>query len=151
MRGLDSEGHVANFVETEQIVQYNGGRASFVQVCCYNLFEFEIGFVYCSVRWSRLVMVKIPHVTIFCIFWLHECLNWRLKLNLKVLFWCKFTQTFKVWPIEQLHHKFQLTHMPPYQFWPQYCSDGLWPLHIYFGIFTINIFVYCWCSNLSFF
>ena len=34
MRGLDSEGHVANFVETEQIVQYNGGRASFVQVRC---------------------------------------------------------------------------------------------------------------------
>ncbi|XP_072024166.1 LOW QUALITY PROTEIN: phosphatidylinositol-3-phosphatase SAC1-B-like [Amphiura filiformis] len=31
MRGLDSEGHVANFVETEQIVQYNGARASFIQ------------------------------------------------------------------------------------------------------------------------
>lgn len=30
--GIDSEGHAANFVETEQIVQYNGGKASFVQV-----------------------------------------------------------------------------------------------------------------------
>jgi len=30
--GIDSEGHAANFVETEQIVQYNNGRASFVQV-----------------------------------------------------------------------------------------------------------------------
>lgn len=36
--GIDSEGHAANFVETEQIVQYNNARASFVQVgwnyCC---------------------------------------------------------------------------------------------------------------------
>ncbi|KAK7124814.1 hypothetical protein R3I94_019015 [Phoxinus phoxinus] len=31
VRGIDSEGHAANFVETEQIVQYNNGRASFVQ------------------------------------------------------------------------------------------------------------------------
>ncbi|KAJ8041094.1 Phosphatidylinositide phosphatase SAC1-B [Holothuria leucospilota] len=30
-RGLDSEGHAANFVETEQIVQYSGKRASYVQ------------------------------------------------------------------------------------------------------------------------
>lgn len=30
--GIDSEGHAANFVETEQIVQYNNSRASFVQV-----------------------------------------------------------------------------------------------------------------------
>lgn len=29
--GIDSEGHAANFVETEQIVHYNGSRASFVQ------------------------------------------------------------------------------------------------------------------------
>ncbi|CAH1780316.1 unnamed protein product [Owenia fusiformis] len=31
MRGLDQEGHAANFVETEQIVQYDGYRGSFVQ------------------------------------------------------------------------------------------------------------------------
>ncbi|XP_048057143.1 phosphatidylinositol-3-phosphatase SAC1-A [Megalobrama amblycephala] len=31
VRGIDSEGHAANFVETEQIVQYNNARASFVQ------------------------------------------------------------------------------------------------------------------------
>lgn len=30
--GIDSEGHAANYVETEQIVQYNGAKASFVQV-----------------------------------------------------------------------------------------------------------------------
>lgn len=29
--GIDSEGQAANFVETEQIVHYNGSRASFVQ------------------------------------------------------------------------------------------------------------------------
>ncbi|XP_062865897.1 phosphatidylinositol-3-phosphatase SAC1-A isoform X2 [Trichomycterus rosablanca] len=31
VRGIDSEGHAANFVETEQIVQYSNSRASFVQ------------------------------------------------------------------------------------------------------------------------
>nr|AAI39690.1 Si:ch211-222e23.8 protein [Danio rerio] len=31
VRGIDSEGHAANFVETEQIVQFNNARASFVQ------------------------------------------------------------------------------------------------------------------------
>ncbi|XP_036394764.1 phosphatidylinositol-3-phosphatase SAC1-B [Megalops cyprinoides] len=31
VRGIDSEGHAANFVETEQIIQYNGAKASFVQ------------------------------------------------------------------------------------------------------------------------
>lgn len=30
--GIDSEGHAANYVETEQIVQYSGAKASFVQV-----------------------------------------------------------------------------------------------------------------------
>jgi len=32
MRGIDSEGHVANFVETEQITIHDNMRASFVQV-----------------------------------------------------------------------------------------------------------------------
>uniref|UniRef100_A0AAQ4S9A1 SAC domain-containing protein n=1 Tax=Gasterosteus aculeatus aculeatus TaxID=481459 RepID=A0AAQ4S9A1_GASAC len=31
VRGIDSEGHAANFVETEQIVLYEGARASFIQ------------------------------------------------------------------------------------------------------------------------
>ncbi|XP_061674674.1 phosphatidylinositol-3-phosphatase SAC1-B-like [Syngnathoides biaculeatus] len=31
VRGIDSEGHVANYVEIEQIVQYNSSKASFVQ------------------------------------------------------------------------------------------------------------------------
>jgi len=32
VRGVDSEGQVANFVETEQIIIYNGTACSFVQV-----------------------------------------------------------------------------------------------------------------------
>ena len=32
MRGIDASGHVANMVETEQIVEYQGDRMSFVQV-----------------------------------------------------------------------------------------------------------------------
>ena len=32
MRGIDSSGHVANMVETEQIVEFQGDRVSFVQV-----------------------------------------------------------------------------------------------------------------------
>ncbi|XP_056289740.1 phosphatidylinositol-3-phosphatase SAC1-B isoform X2 [Pseudoliparis swirei] len=31
VRGIDSEGHSANYVETEQIVQHSGAKASFVQ------------------------------------------------------------------------------------------------------------------------
>lgn len=31
-RGADSDGYVANYVETEQIIQLNGHTASFVQV-----------------------------------------------------------------------------------------------------------------------
>jgi len=31
MRGVDAEGHVANYIETEQIVMYQGHKASFVQ------------------------------------------------------------------------------------------------------------------------
>ncbi len=43
MRGLDSQGHVANYVETEQIVQCNGWRGSFVQVRLkFFLFLFNI-------------------------------------------------------------------------------------------------------------
>ena len=33
MRGIDSEGHCANFVETEQIAIFQGKVSSFVQVC----------------------------------------------------------------------------------------------------------------------
>lgn len=34
-RGADSDGYVANFVESEQIMQLNGHIASFVQVIIF--------------------------------------------------------------------------------------------------------------------
>ena len=80
-----------------------------------------------------------PHVTIFCIFWLHECLEWRLKFNSKSLSWCQSRQIFEVWAIEQRHHEFQLIHMPPHQFWPRYHSDGLSPVHVRFEFFSEQI------------
>ena len=80
-----------------------------------------------------------PHVTIFCIFWLHECLKWILEFNSKSLFWCQSRQIFEVRVIEQRHHEFQLIHMPPHQFWPRYHSDGLSPVHVRFDIFSKQI------------
>jgi len=38
MRGVDAEGHVANYIETEQIVLYQGHKASFVQVIVIELY-----------------------------------------------------------------------------------------------------------------
>ena len=80
-----------------------------------------------------------PHVTIFCTFWLHECLKWRLEFNSKSLFWCQSRQTFEVRAIEQRHHEFQLIHMPPHQFWPRYHSDGLSPVRVRFELFSKQI------------
>lgn len=42
-RGADSDGYVANFVETEQILQLNGYTASFVQVS-FSLFSVSFPF-----------------------------------------------------------------------------------------------------------
>ena len=39
-RGADPDGYVANFVETEQIMQLNGYAASFVQVKVTNVITF---------------------------------------------------------------------------------------------------------------
>ena len=80
-----------------------------------------------------------PHVTIFCIFWLHECLIWILEFNSKSLFWCQSRQIFEVRAIEQRHHEFQPIHMPPHQFWPRYHSDGLSPVHVRFEFFSKQI------------
>lgn len=55
MRGADQEGQVANFVETEQIVEYQGNKSSFVQVSFY----YNEGFIFishvaCVVTFRRL-------------------------------------------------------------------------------------------------
>ena len=47
-RGADSDGYVANFVESEQIVQLNGYTASFVQVYAFlHICNYAMGH-YCS-------------------------------------------------------------------------------------------------------
>ena len=89
---------------------------------------------------SMFGLIFWPHVTMFCIFWLHECLKWILEFNSKSLFWCQSRQIFEVRVIEQRHHEFQLIHMPPHQFWPRYHSDGLSPVHVRFEFF-LNRFV----------
>ena len=84
---------------------------------------------------SMFALIFLPHVTIFCIFWLHECLKLILEFNSKSLFWCQSRQIFEVTAIEQRHHEFQLIHMPPHQFWPRYHSDDLSPVHVRFDFF----------------
>ena len=88
---------------------------------------------------SMFALIFWPHVTIFCIFSLHECLKWILEFNSKSLFWCQSRQIFEVRAIEQRHHEFQLIHMPPHQFWPRYHSDGLSHVHVRFEFFTKQI------------
>ena len=88
---------------------------------------------------SMFALIFWPHVTIFCIFWLHECLKWTLEFNSKSLFWYQSRQIFEVRAIEQRHHEFQLIHMPPHQFWPRYHSDGLSPVHVRLEFFSKQI------------
>ena len=88
---------------------------------------------------SMFALIFWPCVTIFCIFWLHECLKWILEFNSKSLFWCQSRQIFEARVIEQRHHEFLLIHMPPHQFWPRYHSDGLSPVHIRFEFFSRQI------------
>ena len=88
---------------------------------------------------SMFALIFWPHVTIFCLFWLHECLKWILEFNSKSLFWCQSRQIFEVRAIEQRHHEFQLIHVPPHQFWPRYHSDGLSPVHVRFDFFSKQI------------
>jgi hypothetical protein len=52
-RGADSDGYVANFVETEQIMQFNGISASFLQVIFYT-------FVYMNLSCYVLVVYFHP-------------------------------------------------------------------------------------------
>lgn len=54
-RGADSDGFVANFVETEQIMQLNGKTASFIQV--------SIGVQTFSLTISSLQLLNTNHVT----------------------------------------------------------------------------------------
>ena len=67
----------------------------------------------------------LTHMTIFLIFWLHGCLNWRLEFSSKCFFDANLGKFSEGRVIEQRQHEFQLTHMPPHQLWPWYYTDGL--------------------------
>lgn len=60
--GIDSEGHAANFVETEQIVMYEGAMTSFVQasvlVVLFDLYLFAPGSFYMSATFCSKVKKK---------------------------------------------------------------------------------------------
>lgn len=43
-RGIDQNGNVANFVETEMIVEYNNTRSSYVQVCIIKSIISNVAF-----------------------------------------------------------------------------------------------------------
>jgi hypothetical protein len=66
MRGVDSEGHAANFVETEQIVEYGNTRSSFVQVGRGTFATAFIHFMFfLSDSWiSALVLVSVSKLEI---------------------------------------------------------------------------------------
>ena len=52
MRGIDDDGFAANFVETEQIINYEGHTSSFVQVKI--IVHLNLHSLYCSVTfWQR--------------------------------------------------------------------------------------------------
>uniref|UniRef100_A0A2P2M298 Phosphoinositide phosphatase SAC6 n=1 Tax=Rhizophora mucronata TaxID=61149 RepID=A0A2P2M298_RHIMU len=63
-RGADSDGYVANFVESEQIVQMNGFMASFVQVIVEALLPFVCKLVY---------LCRGFHYRICCIIYFENC------------------------------------------------------------------------------
>ena len=46
MRGIDLEGYAANYVETEQIIEYDGNRASFVQAISNFTYYFVLNYYY---------------------------------------------------------------------------------------------------------
>lgn len=46
MRGVDQEGQVANYVETEQIIEYQGDKCSFIQVTSLVIAVFFVTKLY---------------------------------------------------------------------------------------------------------
>ena len=55
MRGVDSDGHVANYIETEQIIMYHEHKASFVQVRISALSDSMLMAMYCTLCVNNLL------------------------------------------------------------------------------------------------
>lgn len=64
--GIDSEGHAANFVESEQIVLYEGAKASFVQVS-FRVHHISDVFTVC-IEDHLLDVLALRH-TLCCLLW----------------------------------------------------------------------------------
>ena len=45
VRGVDSRGNAANFIETEQIIFYRGHKTSFLQVCTYVYIFMQVNYI----------------------------------------------------------------------------------------------------------
>lgn len=82
MRGLDGEGNAANYVETEQIVQFEGGTSSFVQVC--------MPIVFCQLQnvWIGCEDEKRMNILLFLVIFFPQTrgsipLYWSQRPNLK--------------------------------------------------------------------
>ena len=89
---------------------------------------------------SMFALIFWPHVTIFCIFWLHECLKWILEFNSKSLFDANLGKFSRYERLNSAITNFtELIHMPPHQFWPRYHSDDLSPVHVRFDFFSKQI------------
>lgn len=65
--GIDTEGHAANYVETEQIVQHNNAKASFVQVN-----QDNNASVYTDITLAILTMLNQPILHCLC---MGECVS----------------------------------------------------------------------------
>lgn len=69
MRGVDSDGHVANYIETEQIIMYHEHKASFVQVRISALSDSMLMAMYCTLCVNNLLWSVVNGNNLFSHTW----------------------------------------------------------------------------------
>ena len=62
MRGVDKDGHVANYVETEQIIFYRNYKSSFVQVCVHVCIHVHVCVRMCASMYMYVCVHVCIHV-----------------------------------------------------------------------------------------
>ena len=91
MRGLDSDGHAANFVETEQIIEYDYTKCSFVQVIfVYNAMLQTFSMCLC-IKYKHLFIVTISSIFHYC--YLHQCPKKISQAGIKIIILINFEIT----------------------------------------------------------
>ena len=70
MRGLDSDGHAANFVETEQIIEYDYTKCSFVQVIFVHNVILQTFSMRLCIKYKHLFIVTMSSIFRNC--YLHQ-------------------------------------------------------------------------------